>query len=317
VRYPDLLARTDAPAGSSWGHFGDLGTIARLTNRHVVDAAACIRDGASFNLDWPVNAFDPPTSTWRGRARHHMFWPKPDQLDDYLDNYYLQGTSQIDALRHVRHPDHGFYNHVPDDSVYEHGGRLGVEQWAERGIIGRGVLVDLDRHLQQARGHGLDHEAGEPFPVSLLDEAAESQGVAFRDGDILLIRTGWSKYYFDEMTEAGRAEMPRNARSPGLLQEAATLAWLWDRKISLVAADNVAVENLPILTESPLFTSEPTGKLHPYLVALLGLALGELWNFEDLACACHEDSRYEAFVCAKPLYMPGGVGSPANAVAIR
>jgi hypothetical protein len=45
--------------------------------------------------------------------------------------------------------------------------------------------------------------------------------------------------------------------------------------------------------------------------------LGELWRLEELADACHADGRYDMLVVCKPLSIMGGVGSPANAMAIR
>jgi len=53
------------------------------------------------------------------------------------------------------------------------------------------------------------------------------------------------------------------------------------------------------------------------LIAQFGLALGELWWLADLAADCAQDGRYEAFFAAAPLNVPGGIGSPANALAIK
>jgi hypothetical protein len=50
---------------------------------------------------------------------------------------------------------------------------------------------------------------------------------------------------------------------------------------------------------------------------MLGFALAELLDLEDLARACAADGRWEFLFVAAPMHLPGGVGSPANAVAIR
>jgi kynurenine formamidase len=42
-----------------------------------------------------------------------------------------------------------------------------------------------------------------------------------------------------------------------------------------------------------------------------------LWNLEKLAEKCAADGRYEFMVTVKPLNLVGGVGSPANAIAIK
>jgi hypothetical protein len=57
--------------------------------------------------------------------------------------------------------------------------------------------------------------------------------------------------------------------------------------------------------------------MHPTLIALLGLCIGELWDLEALSEACAADGRWDCLVSCKPLNLVGGVGSPANAIAIR
>ena len=58
--------------------------------------------------------------------------------------------------------------------------------------------------------------------------------------------------------------------------------------------------------------------MHQELIAKLGVPLGELWNLTDLAAAQpHAPGRWDALVTVKPLHLTGGVGSPANATAIR
>ena len=64
-------------------------------------------------------------------------------------------------------------------------------------------------------------------------------------------------------------------------------------------------------------TDGHTGLMHRAMIPLLGLAVGELWWLDDLAAACARDGRYESLVVASPLNLVGGVGTPANATAIR
>ncbi|MBX6751563.1 MAG: cyclase family protein, partial [Micromonosporaceae bacterium] len=46
-------------------------------------------------------------------------------------------------------------------------------------------------------------------------------------------------------------------------------------------------------------------------------ALGEMWALHELADDCAADGVYEFMVTAKPLNLVGGVGSTANAMAIK
>lgn len=325
--YDDLLRRTDAPPGSSWGVFGsddDLGTLNFLTPEQAVRAAGLVHRGATFNLDLPVHAFDPPI-THRTPPRHTIFSHASYHRDDRLDGLFLQGTSQIDGLRHFRHPQHGFYNGVPDEAVASGTPRLGINVMAEKGIVGRGVLLDVAA-WREATGHPVRHTG--PAPTALrvadLEDTAAAQGVAFEPGDILLVRTGWVAHVRGA-SAAERAEIAADPVSPGLEQSQDLLRWLWDHRVSLLAADNLGVEVLPTATTSP-YRSDPglaalegrhTGMAHPVLLALLGLPLGELWDLDALAADCHEDGVWEFLLTASPLYVVGGVGSPPNAIAVK
>ena len=59
------------------------------------------------------------------------------------------------------------------------------------------------------------------------------------------------------------------------------------------------------------------GFLHRVLIGQFGMALGELWWTEDLAADCEADGVHEMFLTSAPLNAPGGIGSPANALAFK
>lgn len=59
------------------------------------------------------------------------------------------------------------------------------------------------------------------------------------------------------------------------------------------------------------------GMIHRPLIALLGMALGELWALDELAADCAGDQRYEFLLVVSPLNLVGGAGSPCNAIAIK
>ena len=91
------------------------------------------------------------------------------------------------------------------------------------------------------------------------------------------------------------------------------------------ASDNAGFEAIPSVAESPFVSmrdkvagADPihAGLMHPTLIALMGLCLGELWDLEALAADCATTGVYECMVSCKPLNITGGVGSPANAIAI-
>lgn len=327
--YAWLRTRADAPAGSAWRVFGSddqLGTLNHLTPQRVLDATRSVRSGRVINLDLPLTAFDPPLIPTRGAVRHHMFANNPHHRDEYLDGFYPQAASQVDGLRHIGHPDHGFYNGT-DPAAFEAGTHaLGIHHFAEHGIVGRGVLVDVARYLESV-GRPVDHDTNQAIPIDVVAAAATAQGVELRPGDILMLRLGWLHHHLTVRDDAQRATAVQSLRCPGLAQSHATAEWLWDNQFALVAADNVALETWPPPEGSPFVTeSERTGRtprgphtglLHRILIPLLGLAIGELWALDELADACAADGVYDCLVVVKPLNLPGGAGSPANATAIR
>jgi kynurenine formamidase len=87
--------------------------------------------------------------------------------------------------------------------------------------------------------------------------------------------------------------------------------YLWDSHVAAVASDTYAVEVFPPAS------GDATGFLHRILIGQFGMALGELWWTDALASDCNDDGVYEAFLASAPLNAPGGIGSPANAVAIK
>jgi hypothetical protein len=311
--YAQLRARTDAPPGSSWGVFGasdEVGALNLLTADKVLAASRLVRKGAVFSLDHPVNAF--PPNRMRPPACHTVLEIAPDWRDDYLDSFYLQQTSQIDGLRHVRHSTYGFYGGAPVERLTAGDPTLGVNRWADRGVVGRGVLIDVARYRQQA-GAPLDHRAGEPITVAMLEEVLAAQGTALRPGDMLLLRTDYPNYLRS-------LEGSPPTSSAGLEQSLEMLAWLWDNRIPLAASDNNALECGPAVPTSPFCTSEVragNGLMHAELIAMLGIVVGELWRLDELADDCAADGVYDCMLIVKPLNVIGGVGSPPNATAIK
>lgn len=95
------------------------------------------------------------------------------------------------------------------------------------------------------------------------------------------------------------------------------LGWLWDGRFAAVGSDTFALEALPAGADSPFGRAHEGGMMHQQLIALLGLAVGELWRLGPLARACAGDGRWTCLLTAKPLHLRGGVGSPANALAVR
>jgi kynurenine formamidase len=311
--YDQLPVRAGAPAGSAWGVFGDrdeVGTINLLTPQCVVAAAGSIRSGRVFALNLPIDIPNPPLFTRQAHRHTVKSFPPPTDfvLDDYLDNFYPQASSQWDALAHVKHPVYGAYNGIPDHEITGRGGkRLGIDNLARRGIAGRGVLADIGRYYAQS-GKTINYTAAQSIPLEDLEATLTAQESPLRPGDILLVRIGWTKFYLGASRDV-KEELARETVVPGIEGSLRVARWIWENHLAAVASDSPALEALPKAPEEEF--------LHFHMLAFFGMPIGEMWNLEGLADDCAADGRYDFFLTSAPLNVPGGVGSPPNAIAIK
>jgi kynurenine formamidase len=311
--YRQLPRTPDGRAALAWEAFGRddrLGSLNLLTPDRVRAAAGLVHRGSVFPLNWSLQQPDPPM--FGRRPLRHRLIHFPNGMDDAYDDFYPQGSSQWDALSHIGHPQYGFYGgRRLGDVTTGAENPLGIEHSARRGIAGRFVLVDVARHRIR-HGHPLDHALSEPIEPDELDAAMAEQEVGFLGGDVLLLRFGWIAWY-EQLGEVGRRRIAElgHAPTPGLSQREAMAEWLWDKRVAAVVGDNPGVEMYP---------ADPDDLehfLHYRLLTLLGLAIGELFFLDALAADCAADGVFEGLFTAAPLNQLGGVGSPANALAIK
>lgn len=308
---PQLPDSMERHAWDVWGRQDQLGSINRLGPEQVLQACQLVKRGQVVCLTLPLNEPDPGLFPNREPYKHTVT-KSGHGRDDALDNFYLQFSSQWDALCHVRFRQYGYWGGREEDDL-DADGSLGIAHWAQHGIFGRGVLLDVLAY-QAAQGEPLVPNKRFGITGELLDKVAAHQGVNLQPGDILLMRTGWMDWY-RSLSEAERKALQGTVgqgdvalATPGLDGNQATAAWLWNRGVAAIASDNVAVEALPV--------DRAAGFLHRRMIPLLGIALGEFWWLRDLAEACQQAQRYEFLFSGAPLYLRGGVGSPANAYAI-
>jgi len=294
----------------AWDVFGrddDLGTLNLLSDAAVLAGLSEARTGRRVGLTLEASALDPPLY---GRAplAHTLIQSNRNIWDDKLDDFYPQASSQRDGFRHVRARELGFWGGLTADPP-ELGHRLGIEHFAKRGIIGRGVLLDVDLHLRSGTT-GYDPLAEVAVGADLLQEVAEAQAVEIRSSDILCLRFGWLRAYraLDAEARATYASAGQQSSFAGLSAEESTARALWDYHVAAVACDNPGAEVSP--------GDAATGSLHRRLLPLLGVVVGELLDFEELAEACVERESWSFLFTAVPLNVAGAVGSPANAIAV-
>ena len=99
---------------------------------------------------------------------------------------------------------------------------------------------------------------------------------------------------------------------PGLEPSLESMEWLWNSQFSAIAADNPGFE----AWNAALGGSDADFQMHWYLLSGFGLPIGELFDLEALSVACQKANRWTFLFTSQPLNIPGGVGSPPNAIAI-
>ena len=190
-----------------WGRGDNLGTLNRLTGPVVAAAAATVRTGERVGLTAAAGAARPAVLRAAGvQALVHADGAST-AWDDWVDGFYLQCSSQWDGLRHIGSGPDGWYGGwrgQPDADLEP----LGIHHWAQRGIIGRGVLVDL---AGARAGTGYDPFERVAFTPDDITAALQAQGsrAAVRRHPLRADRLG------GQVPGARRRRAPRAGRHDG------------------------------------------------------------------------------------------------------
>jgi kynurenine formamidase len=222
--------------------------------------------------------------------RHHE--PNPGDARSGAAGVLIQSDhagTHIDALAHQAEDARCFGGRPVAEIVTAFGFReLGVETITP--IVARGVLIDLVRYR------------GAPVPVRELigldevQQAARAQGVEPRPGDVVLVRTG----------NGQRWNQDAEAYLDGPGMAAPVSAWLAERRVRAVGADNVAWEQKDDREEAYTLPG------HVLLLVRAGIHILENLTLEELG----ETGAHEFVVVCLPLKLVGATGSPVRPVAL-
>ena len=326
------------PENSTWGDWGDddqLGRLNLITPEKVIQGIKEVKEGKTFCLSLPLdypggtvlNAVRQPPilkSVIRNNAPYFNYkWSQLniDNKDIGSDDVVILSTqysTQWDSLAH-----RGKEFDINDDGnlqpVYYNGfsaekdiiinenettsaNALGIENMAEHGVQGRGVLVDLHTHC----GDFPRKEVG----FELLMQLMKEQNVEVEKGDILCLWTG-----LDLLIMQGKGNP-----DPSIKQACAVLdgsdkelqQWIIDSELAAIASDNLAVEAVGKPVNDCCNSNLP---IHDLCLFRLGVHLGELWYLADLAKWLKINKRNRFFLTAPPLRLTGAVGSPVTPIA--
>ncbi|WP_168582657.1 cyclase family protein [Gephyromycinifex aptenodytis] len=306
----------DAPTNwGKWGPDDEVGALNYLTAEEVMRGISSVKSGRVFTLQRMIG--DPKGDpVWPGRTpavRTQILdesdWDEggkgPDfpgglhYADDKIEAF-LQGSTQYDALGHLWFDGKIWNGHSADTT---RGGleKASIMPIANRGVVGRGILLDM------ARWRGKDSlDSAETFTHEDLMACAKDQGTEIAKRDIIIIRTN----YMQQFHTKGDA-FYENFCEPGLVYSPELVEWFQKMEIPNLATDSIANE----VTFDPNTGVALT--LHCALMRNLGIALTEICDLEELAADCAEDRQYTFMYAAAPLKVSKAAGTPVNPLAIK
>lgn len=325
------------------------GRLNLLTPEKILQGIAEVREGLAFNLSLPLDV--PGGNVLNPRRHPPVLRPtlrnnKPnlnyalgdddpnitDIVSDDLVIMHTQYSTQWDSLAHVGSqfdvdgngtlsavyyngyragidvigPATGDAAGVPASAAMAQGSTsaahaLGIEKMAERCVQGRAVMIDLHAHLGNQRV---------AVDFALLSEILQKDQITVEVGDMVCLHTGFAELLLSMNKQPDEHVLARSCavlegRDPRLLE------WISDSGLSVLIADNYAVEGHPASHQAGLCASLP---LHEHCLFKLGIHLGELWHLTPLANWLRAHGRHRFFLTAPPLRLPGAVGSPVAPV---
>jgi len=290
---------------SRWGKEDQVGSANYITVAKRLAALQSVQQGKVYDVSHVIGMDAPymaPNQTpfllsmWAGwkdsikRRRKLGFRNDAGSNVDRLEMTTHVGT-HIDALGHFSSGDRLYNGNCAEDLVTNWGlDKLGIEHAPP--MITRGIMLDV------AHFDGGEYlEPGRVVTPEDLQRACDNAGVTIESGDIVMIRTGWGRFFGVDNTRYLHGE-------PGIDVPAAK--WLVEREVTAIGVDNMAVEVLP----------NPDHGLglpvHQYTLADTGTYLIENLALEELA----KDKLHSfCFILLATKYR-GATGCPVRPIAV-
>ncbi|KAL6252919.1 hypothetical protein RBB50_000638 [Rhinocladiella similis] len=320
----DSLPKVEGqPQGNAWAYWGkddQLGTLNLLTKKVKKEAVKEVRLGESCQLDLRLDFFSYRVAGREGFKQKILDFKETNAggmyeiyAHDDVVTFNTQGSSQWDGFRHVGLQGPGtYFNGMKHEEISrDEAGRNGIHKWVEKGgIVGRGVLLDYLRWQQEMGNPVKKVDASTEITVDELESVASYQGTSFKPGDILIIRMGFIDWY-NETSRSSAHDALEVGAFIGLQASMEMVKWIWNNHFAAIACDSLGLEVCP----SP-FGVKGKVCLHEWMLAHWGCPIGELWNLEGLSKLCAEAGKWSFLFTSAPLHVFGGVGSPANAIAL-
>ena len=309
--------------GTAWGVFdkGDkkdvYGTLNLLTPDVLKAAYSELKDGVSVSLNWPIGAIKTPGFGRKGLVHKvFSFAESPLAAHGYDDEveFNTQCSSQWDSLCHFHHQASASgYNGAQtniEELKQEYGSEdLGqklptLNHWHQRGgLVARGVFIDYKRYVDE-NGIKFNPFNDDKITVEDIEKVAKKQGVEFKHGDVLIIRSGFTEGLTGVSAEK-QGELMGSHRTCGVTGTIDTAKWVWNKHFAAVAGDMIAFEHIPPINPETGKEDTVAGLvLHQYFLALFGMPIGELWDLKELSETCKKLNRYSFLLTVSPFAGP-------------
>jgi hypothetical protein len=308
-----------------WGAKDQKGTLNLITNEKTIEAAGLVKDGRVVGLAsffgttkfkqavdswndvpprwWPIN-FD---QEGKVSANDAVAFGVHDGVVTHMTALCYYGGLRADPSRVPEYGPWGAVgpNYQHQNSVFYNGYRYWVDETGceslgidKMGIAytTRGVLYDIPL-LKKV--DWLDPTT--PIFVEDLEEWERFANVKAGQGDVMIVRTG----RFAQRAKEGAWR--HDIGGAGL--HASVLPWLKARNIAVLAGDGLN-------DVQPSGVAGSKRPIHQVSIVILGMPLVNNVYPEDAARVAQELRRWEFQVSWKNFDIPGGSGSPWNAVAI-
>jgi kynurenine formamidase len=198
--------------------------------------------------------------------------------------------THLDAKAHVARNNHITNNiDVTELQDYQNGLKaMSIEMTLP--IVKKGILLDIPRafNLEVLPN---DFIIGEKEMVT----ATQQERIEIDEGDVVLIRTGWIRFWTDR-----HKYLSLEKGVPGVVEDGAR--FLAQKKISFTGSDTSTYDKVP-----PDYLPS-----HVILLVEHGIQIMEMLNLEELSSNC----IYTFLFIALPLKIRGGTGSPIRPIAI-
>lgn len=251
--------------------------------------------GRTLTVGMPQSPNHP--AYWHAMPRRHGDMTRGDggsAANDMISMGTHVGT-HVDALAHVSqdgklYGDVDAYDAQVGGKFLEHGAHTIAP------MVRRGVLLDVPGTLGVER-----LEPGQEITVDDLKATLEKQGTEIREGDVVLVRSGWGQHF-----DNGDGDLYRGLSTgvPGVSEDGAT--FLAGFGIHATGADTIAYEQLKPGAGHGLLPA------HRVLLVESGIYIIEAMDLEALAKA----GVYEFLFVMSPLKFFGATGSPVRPLAV-